>query len=704
LAAIATYPLVLHLRTAIPGADDAFQFYWNLWWVKRALVVLHVNPYAIGDLYFPYGAHLYFHTLNLLQDVIALPIALLLGLPAAYNFVVFLSFMLSGYAVYRLSLYVLEQEVDPGGLVVHAGAARHAAFVAGAAFAFSSYRCVHLLGHLDLLSTQWLPLFVLFALKTRRERGWRNPACCGLFLAATALTSAYYGAFLLVFAGLLIVFAAAGRGREWRSATGRIVGALLISGVLLSPLLVTMLSLGRTEGRTSNPAYDIDRFSADVLAFVVPSPLHPLWGRVVEPAYRVIARGGSGLEAVMFLGYVPLLLALAGVKAFRARTWRFWVAGCVLFSVLALGPIVHVAGRAVAPGFSRATPYRLFARLPYGDIPRVPGRFVVMTTLCLSPLVAGGAWVLLRRLTGAPALGIAALMTASIVFENAVVPLPLSEVRVPPFFDRLGGDTSRTGVIEVPIPDDPAEFPQRMLWQTVHGQPLFGGYLSRSVPPLPFDAVPGFAQFKTRSGAIDDVVSYDARQLPAISLAVLGAYSAGHLVIEKRLIPPADGQRAREIADALFGPSARRYDDAFTLAYAIPRARDLVLPALWLDTGWSYLERSADGDGAGRTVRWRWMGERARLGIVASQPARVRLHLAAQAFGHVRRIRIGIGGSEIATLPVTDARSEFTTPWFQIDAGSRFLELRSLDGAASPGADPRRLSVAVFDLELLTER
>ena len=135
LAAIATYPLVLHLRTAIPGADDAFQFYWNLWWVKRARVVLHVNPYAIGDLYFPYGAHLYFHTLNLLQDVIALPIALLLGLPAAYNFVVFLSFMLSGYAVYRLSLYVLEQEVDPGGVVVHARAARRAAFVAGAAFA-----------------------------------------------------------------------------------------------------------------------------------------------------------------------------------------------------------------------------------------------------------------------------------------------------------------------------------------------------------------------------------------------------------------------------------------------------------------------------------------------------------------------------------------------------------------------------------------
>ena len=28
------------------------------------------------------------------------------------------------------------------------------------------------LGHLDLLSTQWLPCFVLFLFKTRREPGW----------------------------------------------------------------------------------------------------------------------------------------------------------------------------------------------------------------------------------------------------------------------------------------------------------------------------------------------------------------------------------------------------------------------------------------------------------------------------------------------------------------------------------------------------
>ena len=81
LTAVATYPLILHAGSSIPGSDDAYQFYWNLWWVKRALVELHTNPYVIGDVFYPYGARLYFHTLNLLQDVLALPITLGIGLP-----------------------------------------------------------------------------------------------------------------------------------------------------------------------------------------------------------------------------------------------------------------------------------------------------------------------------------------------------------------------------------------------------------------------------------------------------------------------------------------------------------------------------------------------------------------------------------------------------------------------------------------------
>jgi hypothetical protein len=160
LAIVATYPLILHPFSSIPGSGDAYQFYWNLWWVKQALVDLRANPYVTYALFAPYGGHLYFHTLNLLQDLIALPVTVVLGLPAAYNATVWLSFGLSGYGAYRLGLYVLEREIDGDAVASNRRAAHLAAFVAGAGFAFSSYRFVHLLGHLDLVSTQWLPLFV----------------------------------------------------------------------------------------------------------------------------------------------------------------------------------------------------------------------------------------------------------------------------------------------------------------------------------------------------------------------------------------------------------------------------------------------------------------------------------------------------------------------------------------------------------------
>jgi hypothetical protein len=702
LTLVATYPLILHVGDAIPGSGDAYQFYWNLWWVRRAMLQLHANPYVIGDVFYPYGAHLYFHGLNLLQGTLALPITLGLGLPAAYNSLVLLSFTLSGYGTYRLALHVLAHDVDRDEVAKHPGPARLAAFVGGAAFAFSSYRFVHLLGHLDLLSTQWLPLFVLFLLKTRREPGWWNPFWCGLFLAATTLTSSYYALFLFVFLAFFVASVLAHRGPGWRGALTRLAVALGVFATLVLPLLVAMLSRGVTEGRTSNPAYDLDRFSADLLAFVVPSTLHPVWGSSVAPAYGVMARNGSRLEAVMYVGVVPLLLAVAAVRAIGTRAWGFWLGGCALFTVLALGPVPHVGGRTVVPGLSMLMPYRLLSRLPYGDIPRVPARFVVMTTLCLSMVSAGGAWTLLRRLERRRALGAALALAGLILFENAGWPVPLGDLHVPPFYDRLAREPVRAGVIEAPIPDDPAVFPRRMLWQTVHGQPVFGGYLSRSLPPLAFEAVPGFAQFKNLSGTIDDVVRYDDRQLPAISLAVLDAYGAGHLVIEKDLLPPAGAERMIDVADALFGSAARVFEDTFIAAYEVPRGAPLQ-SAMWLDSGWSYLERLAEPGRDQRTLRWRWMSERARLGIMSPVPTRVRVRVTAQAFDTVRRLRLRLGGSDLAVWAIQRHRLDFETPVFDVPAGTRFVELTSLDGAASPGVDVRRLSVAIYDAELVPE-
>jgi hypothetical protein len=420
---------------------------------------------------------------------------------------------------------------------------------------------------------------------------------------------------------------------------------------------------------------------------------------MVAPAYRAIARNNSSFEAVMYLGVVPVWLAVMAVRRSGARAWMFWLGGFALFSTLALGPVLHIGGHAVAPGLL-VMPYRLLSQLPYGHIPRVPARFVVLSTLCLSVVAAGGAWAVLRGLDRPRALGAALALAGAILLDNAVWPIPLGDLRVSPFFAQLARDPVRAGVIDVPIPDDPARFPQRMLWQTVHQQPVFGGYLSRSLPPLAFDAVPGFAQFKNLSGAIDDIVRYDAAELPAISLAVLDAYGAGHLVIDKRAAGDGDARRASDAADALFGRDRRVFEDALVAAYTIPRRAPLH-DAIWLDTGWSYLERLGRSGREPQPLRWRWMSDRARFGIMAAAPARVRLRITAQAFSRARRLQIRSQGAEVATWPVQLSRADFETPEFAIPAGVSFLELTSLDGATPAGSDPRPLSIAVYDAELL---
>ena len=696
LTGIATYPLVIKFDTAVPPGGDSWLYYWNLWWVKRALVDLHVSPLFTQDLYFPYGTSLYFHTLNLFPSIIALPISATVGLPAAYNFLVFLAFTLSGYGMYRLTLYVLATDIDPSGVPHHTSTACLAAFVAGMAFTFSSYHFAHLHGHLDLLSTQWLPLFVLFLLKTRDGRHSANPILCGMFLAATALTTEYYLMFLLVFTAIFIVHTSISRGRESYHVTGRIAIGFAVFAVVTAPVLVPTLIMGRSAGRAFDPAADIVTFSTDALAFFVPSPLHPVWGRDVSALYRTLFGEIAGYEHVAFLGYVPLLLAAIAVA--RSKALTFWLTAAGLFALLALGPIAHAGGR-VVPVLSIAMPYQAIARLPYGDIPRVPVRFVVMAQLCLSVLAGCGAWFVLRHLNSPNRWLVAATLAGLLLAENAAVPLPIAVVDVPAWFDRLGAAPDRQGLLEVPIPDDPAIYPRRMLFQTRHDKPVYQGYLARGSPPIRFDLVPGFRQFKVLSPDIDDVVSYDARQLPAISRAALAAYGAGRVVIEKPFMIEAAVERARGIADQLFGAAAREYEDSFTIAYAIPH-QDTVPKALWLDTGWSYLER-LDTDDSAKVLQWRWMGEGARIAVLSDAAAHVSLRLSAVALGGLRHLALSIHGAEIGTLAITSDLADYETPRFHIPGGLVFVDLKSIEPAESPGADPRHLSVALYRIGLV---
>jgi hypothetical protein len=154
---------------------------------------------------------------------------------------------------------------------------------------------------------------------------------------------------------------------------------------------------------------------------------------------------------------------------------------------------------------------------------------------------------------------------------------------------------------------------------------------------------------------------------------------------------------------AMGGPSAYPADEMLRITYSSIERQQRLQVAAWLDAGWSYLEWMDPGSGAGHD-QWRWMGDRARIGVTVLEPASVTMRLVMRSFGRPRRVRLTLDGSDVTTATILTGPAEYVIPRFELKRGANILALESLDGADTPaGSDARRLGVALFRLELVVD-
>lgn len=693
LTVAATHPLAVRLGSAVPGdGTDAWFHLWNLWWVRRALLELHTNPYVCPFVYHPDGASLLFHSLALAPALVAIPIVGLVGLTAAYGLLAAASFVASAEGARRLFLEVAGDDGSP--------ARRLAAFLCGAFFAFSAYRFTHLLGHLDLLSTFVLPFSALHLVRTWRRPGWKDPLAASLWLAVTPLCAWYYWLHLVFLTGaLLLLGAIVERGRrDLVAAERRVAAALAASLVWIAPLLVPMLRRGAAAGALPAPGAAALASSADLLGFVVPSPLHPLVGPVVQPLWHRLIGAGNRTEAVVFLGFVPLALAAWAPPGVERRRWA---AVLVAFLVLALGPVLHVAGAtATIGGRPLALPYHYLVEraLPFASVLRAPSRFVAVATLALALLAGMGAsrWLARRAAPRAAA----ALLVALAIAENAVVPFPSSAASASALYERLRADPRDAAILEVPIADDPARFPRRMLLQTIHQKRVFGGYLSRGLPTFPLGRIPGLAPWKTLpadpAGALaDDVVAGMGAQ--DVALATLAFYDTAYVVIDKTLLGVRALGRARSLAAVAFAGAGPYHEDDQVVAYEVPAPSGFRRPLLALADGWDELEHEPAAPAARAPRRWRWMSGSARLAVVAPSAQPCRFYLHAWSLDRERQVAVLLDGDPVGVLAIAPSLGEHALP-VAVPAGIHAITLRSLDPPSRRGG--RELAVAILEVGL----
>lgn len=369
----------------------------------------------------------------------------------------------------------------------------------------------------------------------------------GQRVSATRPTNLLAFAWLLALALLL----ASGRPRVlltlptvtgMRQRLAAIWPAVAVATAGLMPLLINGWKVWRRGDYTAPPfSWRSGPAGVDLASLVLGHPLNHWTGAWTRSAYEALHI--DRVEGSAWIGLTALVAVAWAVATTSARpheerreTRRWLLIAAVAFA-WALGPWLHVAG--VNAGL--LLPQKFAAMLPVVSNARIPGRAMVLVTLAagmvLGSLVGG-----LRRDRRWMA-GLACVV--AIALESWTAPYPLTPTAVPTLYTVLR-DLPPGAVFELPggvrdgfgtrgRPDERA-----MLYQTVHGHPIVGGFAAR----VPASIIDGYAAFPVLRSliALSGGGAADPRD-EALSAAAAGAAieqaSVRYLVLDRATAGPA---------------------------------------------------------------------------------------------------------------------------------------------------------------------
>lgn len=679
LGVLLTWPLALQFTSAFPaspgeGAQDLWQNLWNMWWAGQALG-RPTDPFFTDHLFFPTGASLLFHPLNLLGGVLALPFWAAFGPVIAYNTLVLLSFALGGWAVWLLAR--------------RHGCGWGASLVGGIVYVASNWHFAHMrLGHLEQLSIQWLPLYVLAldALLADRRRTPRmtvlHVVLAALALLAVIFTSLYMALAaavltLLWTAWAVVVMARIGTKRRAVAVVGRValVGALAL--LVIGPVLLLPMAREQTAtGYMRRSLQDVTRNGLAPLDVLLPPQTHPL--------VALGARAAPNPNSTAFLGFLPLLLGIGGAVA-RPRESARWLALGVLAWLLALGPALPF--------------YRLIYALPGLSVARYPSHFILLAVLAVAMLAAFGAEMLIRALHPRYYLSRmnAVTLTLPLLLLLELWPraIPLTHWQISPFYRQLAAQPGGS-VVELPFNRVNGAWVD-MANQTQHGHPILYGALARDVPRIPFEWQPLMRELEFPDAPRDII-----RQSPLSRANALRFFDVRTLIYHRSnengpLMPPSAEQLS--IASGL--TVTQVYTDAELVAFAValPPGPAELTPIANLGDGWGKREDSNGGS-------LRWIDQRGGTVQVYNQSERnIMLNMSALAYGgQPRTLQVLLDDVPVTEVTVQPWQTDLVVP-LHLPGGLHALTLVPLEPGTTPrslgaGDDDRPLTVAVTALEL----
>ncbi|HAV76049.1 MAG TPA: hypothetical protein DCX53_01710 [Anaerolineae bacterium] len=465
LFCLLTYPLILDFNTRFfTDAGDGLQNVWNIWWINTAVSQPGIHPsiWHTDLLHFPFGTTLYGQTLNPFNGLTAIALLRFLSLTHSFNTLVIFAFVMGGVTSYWLAYHLTRSFWG--------------SIIAGYIFTFSSYHFAHYYGHMQLISLQWIPLFLLFWILLLDRPTILLALASSLSLYLVLLCDYYYFFYCILSGGLILL---------WRMIERRDIRFIFQRDYLISLSSFIFLALA-SAGQIVLPLMRLSRidpfmdahkpinFSLDLLALFIPGEAWK-FSTWTEPYWSKLPLGLS--EASVYLGYAVIILLFylwlkrSTVLFADSSKVTLWYLLLAFFFLMALGPALQVGGKVIYDGIM---PYTILETLlPFLKLSGVPVRMVVMVTLAASMLCALALRELIANFPKNRFLVFALL--ALLVFETVPGQLPSTSTDVPSYARALADLPDDGGVLDLAASTRYLQ----LYYQTAHHKPLAFGYVSR---------------------------------------------------------------------------------------------------------------------------------------------------------------------------------------------------------------------------------
>lgn len=402
IALIMFFPMSMNIGNVAPGSGAAaYTNLWSFWWANYAIFNPGLHLFYTNMLFYPVGVNLSLQPLAPLTSIVFGPLSIV-STAFAYNIAFFFGFMLSGIAMLVFAFYITKNI--------------YGAFIAGIIFSFSAIHIAGSYNSISLIFIAWIPLFAYFLMRTFDSTAYKGSALLMvlMFLLA-AFMGGLYQAILLEILFIFICIAYAMRDRKTHN-----IGATRYAFILVLFAVASLFAnIIYMPIFNSGIQTEVEHMaSASIASFFVPSYYNGILHNTVSamPLYYELV--GYRCE---FIGYVALLLSIAGIYAARrSNTAKLLAALALLSGWLALGPLVTLNGS----GSSVYGLYALYSKIPYFNIMQEPYYFDVLTVLAIAVLASFGVKFIADRFSGHHAkIAFVIIAALLLLVENNGMPL-----------------------------------------------------------------------------------------------------------------------------------------------------------------------------------------------------------------------------------------------------------------------------------------